>query len=91
MLVQVYVSIEPVNLFCAGMRWWLVVASVWLLVALTVPSVQARNKARNQDAGPHRGKRRRDGNGMAPSERTSLFSHSVSCVIFSSENSYSHF
>lgn len=67
---EVYVSVEPVNLFCAGMRWWLVVASLWLLVALTVPSVQARNRARNQDAGPHRGKRRRDGNGMSASKRT---------------------
>ncbi|XP_075881256.1 extracellular matrix protein 2 isoform X2 [Nelusetta ayraudi] len=45
------------------MRWWLVVASLWLLAALTVPSVQARNRPRTKDSAPHRGKRRRDGNG----------------------------
>ncbi|KAI3369759.1 hypothetical protein L3Q82_024586 [Scortum barcoo] len=45
------------------MRWWLVVASLWLLVALTVPDAQAKNKPHNQDAGARRGKRRRDGQG----------------------------
>ncbi|XP_041812089.1 extracellular matrix protein 2 isoform X2 [Chelmon rostratus] len=45
------------------MRWWLVVASLWLLVALTIPDTQARNRPRNQDGGSHRGKRKRDGHG----------------------------
>ncbi|XP_070759155.1 extracellular matrix protein 2 [Enoplosus armatus] len=45
------------------MRWWLVVASLWLLVVLTVPYVQARNRPRNQDGETHRGKRKRDGQG----------------------------
>ncbi|XP_076740320.1 extracellular matrix protein 2 isoform X3 [Maylandia zebra] len=33
----------------AGMRWWLVVASLWLLVALTIPDAEARNRPRNQN------------------------------------------
>ncbi|XP_070848363.1 extracellular matrix protein 2 isoform X1 [Chaetodon trifascialis] len=45
------------------MRWWLVVASLWLLVALTIPDAQARNRPRNQDGGTRRGKRKRDGHG----------------------------
>ncbi|XP_060925605.1 extracellular matrix protein 2 [Limanda limanda] len=38
------------------MRWWLVVASLWLLVALTVPDTQARNIRKD-------GKRKRSGHG----------------------------
>ncbi|XP_045932501.1 extracellular matrix protein 2 isoform X1 [Micropterus dolomieu] len=43
------------------MRWWLVVASLWLLVVLTVPYAQARNRTRNQDGETR--KRKRDGQG----------------------------
>ncbi|XP_069372817.1 extracellular matrix protein 2 isoform X2 [Paralichthys olivaceus] len=46
----------------AGMRWWLVVASVWLLVALNIPDTQARNRPR-KDGEIRRGKRKRDGQG----------------------------
>ncbi|KAM9361904.1 extracellular matrix protein 2 [Symphorus nematophorus] len=45
------------------MRWWLLVASLWLLVALTIPDAQARNRAQNQDGLTRRGKRKKDGNG----------------------------
>ncbi|KAG8007183.1 Extracellular matrix protein 2 [Nibea albiflora] len=45
------------------MRWCLVVASLWLLVALTVSDTQARNRPHNQDGGMRRGKRKRDGPG----------------------------
>ncbi|XP_068598736.1 extracellular matrix protein 2 [Brachionichthys hirsutus] len=45
------------------MRWWLVAASLWLLMALTVPEAQARNRPRNQDAGTRQRKRKRDGHG----------------------------
>lgn len=44
------------------MRLWLVVASLWLLVTLSVPDAQAKNRPRNQD-GNRRGKRRKDGYG----------------------------
>nr|XP_019952201.1 PREDICTED: extracellular matrix protein 2 isoform X3 [Paralichthys olivaceus] len=44
------------------MRWWLVVASVWLLVALNIPDTQARNRPR-KDGEIRRGKRKRDGQG----------------------------
>lgn len=59
----VWMSCELALCCCAGMRWWLVVASLWLLVALAVPSVQTRNRPRNRDSAAPRGKRRRDGNG----------------------------
>ncbi|XP_035518279.1 extracellular matrix protein 2 [Morone saxatilis] len=45
------------------MRWWLVVVSLWLLVALTVPDAQARSRPRDQDGETRRGKRKRDGHG----------------------------
>ncbi|XP_030586281.1 extracellular matrix protein 2 isoform X2 [Archocentrus centrarchus] len=45
------------------MRWWLVVASLWLLVALTIPDTQARNRPRNQNGEIRRGRRRKDGQG----------------------------
>ncbi|KAE8298803.1 Extracellular matrix protein 2 Matrix glycoprotein SC1/ECM2 Precursor [Larimichthys crocea] len=45
------------------MRWWLVVASLWLLVALTVSDTQARNRPHNQDGGMRRGRRKKDGHG----------------------------
>ncbi|CAI5687141.1 unnamed protein product [Oreochromis niloticus] len=49
----------------AGMRWWLVVASLWLLVALTIPDAEARNRPRNQNGEILRGRRRRkDGQGF---------------------------
>ncbi|XP_036957838.1 extracellular matrix protein 2 isoform X1 [Acanthopagrus latus] len=53
------------------MRWWLVVASLWLLVTLTVPDAQAKNRPRNED-GTRRGKRRKDGygHGRAKAGRT---------------------
>ncbi|XP_028263083.1 extracellular matrix protein 2 isoform X1 [Parambassis ranga] len=45
------------------MRWWLVGASLWLLVVLTIPDAQARNKHRNHDGDNRREKRKRDGQG----------------------------
>ncbi|XP_028431425.1 extracellular matrix protein 2 isoform X3 [Perca flavescens] len=45
------------------MRWWLVVASLWLLVVLTVSDDQAKIRHRNQDGEIRRGKRKRDGQG----------------------------
>ncbi|KAK5871982.1 hypothetical protein PBY51_012719 [Eleginops maclovinus] len=42
------------------MRWWLVVASLWLLVILTLSDGQATKKPRNVD---RRGKKKRDGPG----------------------------
>lgn len=38
-------------------------ATMWLLVVLTVPEVQARTKRRDQDGGSRRGKRKKDGTG----------------------------
>ncbi|XP_068170909.1 extracellular matrix protein 2 isoform X2 [Antennarius striatus] len=52
------------------MRWCLVVASLWLLMALTVPDAQARNRPHQQDTGIRRGKRRRDGHGHTRVGRT---------------------
>ncbi|XP_026023006.1 extracellular matrix protein 2 isoform X4 [Astatotilapia calliptera] len=47
------------------MRWWLVVASLWLLVALTIPDAEARNRPRNQNGEILRVRRRRkDGQGF---------------------------
>ncbi|XP_041837228.1 extracellular matrix protein 2 isoform X2 [Melanotaenia boesemani] len=43
------------------MRWWLVVASLWLLVVLNTPDTQARGRPRNHDG--RREKRKRDGQG----------------------------
>lgn len=45
------------------MRWWLVVASLWLLVVLTIPDAQGKFRVRNQDGEIRRGKRKRDGEG----------------------------
>ncbi|KAM9409171.1 extracellular matrix protein 2 isoform 2-T2 [Pholidichthys leucotaenia] len=45
------------------MRWWLVVAGLWLLVVLTVPDAQAKTRPRNHDGETRRGKRRKDGRG----------------------------
>ncbi|XP_068452036.1 extracellular matrix protein 2 [Clinocottus analis] len=48
------------------MRWWLVAASLWLLVVVTASNAsnaQAGNKPRNQDRDARRGKRKRDGQG----------------------------
>ncbi|KAM3835987.1 extracellular matrix protein 2 [Diretmus argenteus] len=45
------------------MRWWLMVASLWMLVVLTLPDAQARTKLRNRDGETRRGKRRRAGPG----------------------------
>ncbi|CAN9511995.1 unnamed protein product [Ophioblennius macclurei] len=46
------------------MRWWLVAATVWLLVVLTAPDVQARDKAQGQRGGENRrGKKKRNGPG----------------------------
>ncbi|XP_031152664.1 extracellular matrix protein 2 isoform X5 [Sander lucioperca] len=45
------------------MRWWLVVASLWLLVVLTVSDAQAKIRHRNQNGEIRRGKRKRDGQG----------------------------
>ncbi|XP_026162385.1 extracellular matrix protein 2 isoform X2 [Mastacembelus armatus] len=45
------------------MRWWLVVASLWLLVVLTISDTQARNRPHNQDGETRQGKRKRDEQG----------------------------
>ncbi|XP_071350964.1 extracellular matrix protein 2 isoform X4 [Trachinotus anak] len=45
------------------MRWWLVVASLWLLVVLIIPDTQAWNRPHNQDGETRRGKRKRHGQG----------------------------
>ncbi|KAF7646864.1 hypothetical protein LDENG_00181320 [Lucifuga dentata] len=47
----------------AGMRWWLLLAGLWLLVILTVPDATARNTPGNQDGGARRGKRKGAGQG----------------------------
>ncbi|XP_056258323.1 extracellular matrix protein 2 isoform X4 [Seriola aureovittata] len=46
------------------MRWWLVVANLWLLVVLTIPDTQARNRPHSQDGETRRGRRMRDGPGL---------------------------
>ncbi|KAM7401667.1 hypothetical protein PAMP_016963 [Pampus punctatissimus] len=45
------------------MRWWLVVASLWLLVVMAISDVQARSRPRGQDGVTRRGKRKREGTG----------------------------
>nr|XP_020466832.1 extracellular matrix protein 2 [Monopterus albus] len=45
------------------MRWWLIVASLWLLVVLTIPDAKARKGPHNQGGETRRGKRKRDGQG----------------------------
>ncbi|XP_059185869.1 extracellular matrix protein 2 [Centropristis striata] len=45
------------------MRWWLVAASLWLLVVLSVSDVNTRTRTRNKGAEIRRGKRKRDGQG----------------------------
>lgn len=66
--VLVEVPVTESGLCCsAGMRWWLVVASLWLLVALTIPDTQARNRPQDKDAETRRGKRKRDGHGRTVS------------------------
>lgn len=42
------------------------VASLWLLVVLTIPDVQARNRPHTQDGEMHRGKKKKDGQGKTP-------------------------
>ncbi|XP_029358503.1 extracellular matrix protein 2 [Echeneis naucrates] len=46
------------------MRWWLLVGSLWLLVVLTVPNTQARNRPHNQDGEARQRMRKRDGQGL---------------------------
>nr|XP_043879903.1 extracellular matrix protein 2 isoform X2 [Solea senegalensis] len=45
------------------MRWWLMMASLWLLVVTTIQDTQTRSRPRNQDSETRRGKRRREGQG----------------------------
>nr|XP_040060664.1 extracellular matrix protein 2 isoform X2 [Gasterosteus aculeatus aculeatus] len=45
------------------MRCWLVAASLWLLVVVTVSNGQTGNQPRNQEGETARGKRKRDGQG----------------------------
>ncbi|XP_040060663.2 extracellular matrix protein 2 isoform X2 [Gasterosteus aculeatus] len=45
------------------MRCWLVAASLWLLVVVTVSNGQTGNRPRNQEGETARGKRKRDGQG----------------------------
>ncbi|XP_034020669.1 extracellular matrix protein 2 [Thalassophryne amazonica] len=45
------------------MRWWLLVAALWILVVLTVPDIQARNRPHKQDRLSRRAKRKRAGQG----------------------------
>lgn len=47
------------------MRWRLVGASLWLLLALAVSDVQARDKPHSRGCGLHRGKRKRNGSGKS--------------------------
>ncbi|KAK2915441.1 hypothetical protein Q8A73_006035 [Channa argus] len=44
------------------MRWWLAVASLWLLVLLTIRDAEARNRSHNQDGETRKGKKK-DGQG----------------------------
>ncbi|XP_078139983.1 extracellular matrix protein 2 isoform X2 [Centroberyx gerrardi] len=46
------------------MRWWLVLAGLWLLLVLTLPDARARTKPRNREGDARRGKRRRAGQGQ---------------------------
>ncbi|KAG7226835.1 hypothetical protein INR49_014184 [Caranx melampygus] len=47
------------------MRWWLVVASLWLLVvAMTIPETEGMNRPRGQEGGTRQVKRKRDGQGL---------------------------
>ncbi|KAM9860256.1 LOW QUALITY PROTEIN: extracellular matrix protein 2 [Aulostomus maculatus] len=46
------------------MRWWLVVAGLWLLVVLTISDAQVRNSPHNQGGQTRPGKRKRDGRGL---------------------------
>lgn len=55
---------EPGLCCSAGMRWWQVVAILWLLVVLTIPHAQARNKPHNQDGEVRKGKKK-DGQGKS--------------------------
>ncbi|XP_016892285.1 extracellular matrix protein 2 isoform X2 [Cynoglossus semilaevis] len=47
------------------MRWWLVVATLWLLVAINIADSQAKGKLRNQDGEKRRegAKRKKEGRG----------------------------
>lgn len=47
------------------MRWWLVGAGLWLLLALAVSDIQARNNPPGHGCGLHREKRRRTGSGKS--------------------------
>lgn len=52
------------SLCCStGMRWLVVVASLWLVMTLILSDAQARNKPLNHDGGAHQGKRKKDGHG----------------------------
>lgn len=57
---------EPGLCCSAGMRWWLVAAILWLLVVLTIPHAQAKNKPTNQDVETRKGKKK-DGQGKSAS------------------------
>ncbi|XP_028301986.1 extracellular matrix protein 2 isoform X2 [Gouania willdenowi] len=46
------------------MRWWLLGASLWLLVVQLVPDAQAGNRPRGPDAEKYRGKRKRERQGF---------------------------
>ncbi|XP_029946790.1 extracellular matrix protein 2 [Salarias fasciatus] len=46
------------------MRWWLVAATVWLLVVLTAPDVQARDRPQGQRGENRRGKKKRNGQAL---------------------------
>ncbi|KAM4740997.1 extracellular matrix protein 2 isoform 2-T2 [Anableps anableps] len=46
------------------MRWWLMWAALWLLVALMLPDARAGVRHRNREGERRRGKRRRDGQGF---------------------------
>ncbi|XP_029681879.1 extracellular matrix protein 2 [Takifugu rubripes] len=51
------------GLHTTEMRWWLVGAGLWLLLALAVSDIQARNNPPGHGCGLHREKRRRTGSG----------------------------
>lgn len=50
---------------CGDMRWWLVGASLWLVLALALSDIQARSNAHGHGCRAHRGKRKRNGFGKS--------------------------
>ncbi|KAM4613149.1 extracellular matrix protein 2 isoform 2-T4 [Polymixia lowei] len=49
------------------MRWWLVVASLWLLLVVMLPEARGRSRSGNQDGESRRAKRKRTSQGLGRS------------------------